>query len=75
MKHLLFVAIGAIMVVHSVAENRKSWLLKEQNAKNRICLLECTYDKALLKQSEEITPASANWEVSLVKSLVDGFIL
>ncbi|WFE86977.1 hypothetical protein [Parabacteroides chongii] len=61
---ILLVSMATIVAVQTGAENRKSWLPEEQNAKNKIRLLECTYDKALLKQSEEITSASANWEVS-----------
>lgn len=68
---LLVLALGAIVSVQTGAENRKSWLPDGQPVANNIRLLECTYDKALLKQCEEITPASSDWEVSVTGDL-DG---
>lgn len=74
MKHKIFLlAIGAIVTVHSGAENRKSWLPVKQNTEKTIRLLECTYDEAQLERCEEITPSSSDWEVSLAGD-TDGHI-
>lgn len=65
MKHILLVAISAIITVHAGAENRTSWLPDKQSHRSAIRLLECTYDKAQLQRCEEIMPASSDWEVSV----------
>lgn len=43
---------------------QSSWLPEIRNADKHIRLLACSYDEAILKQSEEINQASA-WEVSI----------
>ena len=65
MKNIVLVAISAMITLHAGAENRTSWLPDKSNTRNAIRLLECTYDKALLQQCEEITSVSPNWEVSV----------
>lgn len=65
MKNIVLVAISAMIIFHAGAENRTSWLPDKSNTRNAIRLLECTYDKALLQQCEEITSVSPNWEVSV----------
>ena len=65
MKKIVLVAISAMIIPHVGAENRTSWLPDKSNTQNAIRLLECTYDKVLLQQCEEITSVSPNWEVSV----------
>lgn len=64
-RQLMALALG-LAAMGSVARTvAESWLPKTPEQESSIRLLQCTYNQAVLEKCSEITPASADWEVTL----------
>lgn len=65
MKLKLVVVISLLATSNLGAQVSASWLPRTGNNENKVRLLACKYDKAQLKECNEIISGSTDWEVNL----------